>query len=382
MDWKDWRVKVTAIAIGAVLAVAAYAAYAAQYQRKVQATLIVYTYDSFFAYGDNATAAQAFVFDSFAESHRIELEVRRFGSSGDMKNALVLEKADPVADVVLGLSNLNGLVAKREGVLAPGAPNVPLSVLEPGLADALDPEHVLVPFEYSYIALDYDLRYLNETAFPELGEFMFEDITANPALARAFISGSPETSSSGLSFFLWNKAYWEKEHPDEPWWTWWADLYNATGGDIKIAPGWSEAFNLFYERAEGPDYHLLVSYATDPAYGFSFAGEAPWFGTTLVHNSTGGILGWREIQGMAVVNGTEHRELAETFLRWMLSNAVQNLIPMNEWVYPANRIVGGFVEFPYSIDPSNVIPLNEWISPELIATSLRDWLETWLEVIT
>lgn len=382
MEWKDWRVKVASIVVVAILAVAAYAIYAAQYQRKVKATLMIYTYDSFFAYGDNATAAQAFVFDTFAETHGIELEVRRYSSSGEVLEALVAERANPIADVVLGLSNLNGLLAKREGVLAPDAPDVSLSALEPGLADGLDPEHILIPFEYSYLAFDYDLRYLNESVYPELGALMFEDIMANPALARALILGSPLTSSSGLSFLLWNKAYWEKEHPEEPWWRWWADLYNATDHDVKTAKGWGEAFGLFYKRPAGPNYHLLVSYAADAAYGFSFGGEAPWFGTTLVRNATGAILGWQEIQGMAVVNGTEHRELAEAFLAWMLSNAVQSLIPMNEWVYPASRIVGSFLEFPYSIDPSTVVPLNGYVSAEEIASSLEDWIETWAEVTT
>lgn len=284
---------------------------------------------------------------------------------------LIEEKDQPRADVIIGVDNILIFEAIDNDVLEPYTPSN-LSLIRQDLVEFLDPQHYVVPYDYGLIALVYDTNFINSTAYPQIESLTFEDLLED-SYAKTMVTEDPTQSSTGLSFLLWQIAIYTKVYGRD-WSSWWAEIKDR----IHVAKSWGDAYSIFLNEAAGR--HIVVSYGTDPAYSYYFYNSTRYNATLLVAN--GSYYGWLQIEGIGIVRNAPHRELAEKFIEWFLSNEVQAEIPLNNWMYPANKNVELPEVYKYAIDPYSCKLANDLLSREEIKAHLSEWLYTWTEIMT
>ncbi len=360
---KPFEKKLLAIAVVLVLVVAGFSIfYYIQTREPHGKTLVIYTYSSFMAYGLNQTAAYNTVFGTFEKEYGVNIEIKV--PSQGLLPTLEAQKSNPQADIVIGLTNVNGVQTVQDGLLAryqsPAIHYINQSLLsEMGPASAY-----LTPYEYSYLGIDY-----NNTHFTGKFSPAFSDL-AKPANASNLLLENPTTSETGQEFLLWEIAYY-KYLLNENWTSWWTEVKPYASGHVYDS--WSTAFTQF-ESANSSA--LLVSYLSDPAYN-SYFGYGNTTGSTVVsHNGLN--YGWRTIYNIGIVNGSGNTALDEAFINHFLSPTVQDLIPTNEWMYPANTTTPIPPVYNSTMGQSSIIPLNDLVDATVIANNLQEWDIQWL----
>ena len=74
-------------------------------------------------------------------------------------------------------------------------------------------------------------------------------------------------------------------------------------------------------------------------------------------------------------------DLAKNFTEWFLSVEVQQHIPLNNWMYPANKNVTLPEAYKYAINPDDVEIANLLLNQTEIEECLHDWLYDWTELM-
>ncbi len=331
-------------------------------------TLVIYTYPSLFQYGSNPNATYANVFTAFEKKYNVNIDIEY---QDNLLATLNSQKSNPQADIVIGLTNVNEPLAVKNGLLTPYVS--PMLTNIPGyLVNDLSPGHYLSPYEYSLISFDYLLN----TTFYNTSKDNIENLSFqsfyNATYAHNLIVENPVYSSTGESFLLYEIAYYQYVL-NESWTTFWNSVKNS----VYITNDWSTAFNDFTNSSINKEF--LVSYATDPAYSMYFYNSLQ-YNATIAHFAQK-LYGWEDIYGIGIINHTKHLALAEKFIDWFLGSQVQNEIPLNEWMYPANSNVTLPAVYNYSVNPANVVVLNNYLTQLQISNNLPNWLEQWQTIM-
>jgi thiamine transport system substrate-binding protein len=362
---------VVAVAVAVVVVVAAFGIY--EYENGLapggEPTLVVYTYPSLFGGADCGAPAFTTVFGQFASSHHVRIDVEC--PAGTLLGTLLDQASSPAADLAIGLDELTTPVAEADHLLVPYDPPALVDV-PAALADELSPDHGAVPYEYGYLAIDYNATFAATTR-GAVAQATFQNFTENATWARGLLTENPEYDITGEEFLVWQIAYYEAlAHRN--WQSFWTTVWNE--GLPTPAPDWGTAFGEFSATSGNPP--MVVSYSTDPAYAAA-NGEPGAFNST-VSWWNGTAYGWRTIYGIGIVNGTKHLALDEQFEDWFLNGTVQNEIPLNEWEYPANVTVPLPPVFAAAIDPSTIVALNAEITAAEIVADLPTWIQQWLSL--
>ncbi len=326
-------------------------------------TLVVYAYPSLLGGACGGTVFSSLL-DQFDSAHDVHVEVDC--PSGTLVNTLLSEKNAPSADVVIGLDEITAPQAEANGLLVPYA-SPALADENASLASLLSPDHAVTPYEWGYLAFDYNLTFLAATS-GAVAKASFEQFAANSSWASALMVEDPTVDITGEEFLLWEIAYYTYvAHQD--WTSWWASV----DPHVRVAPDWGTAFNEFSSPPNNP--MVVVSYSTDPAYA-AYAGGPATFNSSVAW-ATGTAYGWKTVYGLGIVNGSRSISLDQAFIDWFLSGPVQSQIPTNEWEYPANTTVALPAVFGAALDPSQIEPLNGYLPPSALVSGLRGWLDTW-----
>lgn len=327
-------------------------------------TLVVYTYPSLFGGLDcgNRTAFQT-AFGTFASAHDIRIVVDC--PPGNLYSSLLGETGAPAADLVIGLDEITTPQAEAAHLLVPYAPPA-LADVPSYLVDALSPDHGAVPYESGYLAIDYNSSFYNATS-GAVAHATLPDLVNSTSWSSSLIVEDPTGDITGEEFLLWEIEYYT-HLLHENWTGFWTA---AARGPVHVAPTWGDAFSEFQSDVGS----LVVSYSTDPAF-------AAFYGQTGQFNATGSWwngtdYSWRTTYGIGIVNGSRHLALDQEFENWFLSGTVQQLLPTNEWEYPANSTVAVPSVFGYAIPPNSIVALNNFTSPSAVAAALPGWLATW-----
>jgi len=81
---------------------------------------------------------------------------------------------------------------------------------------------------------------------------------------------------------------------------------------------------------------------------------------------------------VGILAGTEHRELAEQLVDYILSQLFQEDMPLNMFVYPANENAELPAEF---VEWTQVPEETAVIDPQTIDANRETWIEAWTEVV-
>lgn len=319
-------------------------------------TLTVMTHDSF--------AISETVITEFEAQHGVEIQFVRSGDTGSALNQAILSRDNPLADVFYGVDN-TFLTRALDG-------DIFEAYSSPLLADIpdefkIDPEFYALPVNYGDVCINYDKTYFTETGLSVPASL--EELT-QPEYAGLLVVQNPATSSPGLAFLMATIA----QFGEEGYLDYWQSLRD---NDVAVVSNWETAYytNFSGSTGQGPQ-PMVVSYGSSPAAEVIFAE------VELDQSPTGSIIGpntcFRQVEFVGILRGTEQRELAETFIDYMLSVPFQEDIPLHMFVFPVNQdasLPEAFVEHVQIPDQPASLP------PEMIDQNREQWIDAWLETV-
>lgn len=305
--------------------------------------LTVYTYDSFAAdWGPGPAVKKAFEAECECELKLVALE-----DGVSLLNRLRMEGKNSKADVVLGLDNnlleaatQTGLFAKSgvadDAVEVPGGWN----------------NDTFVPFDYGWFSFVYDKTKLTNppTSLKELVE-------SNEKWR--VIYQDPRTSTPGLGLLLWMQKVYGDNTPEA-----WKKLAAKT---VTVTKGWSEAYGLFLKG----ESDLVLSYTTSPAYHII---EEKKDNIAAANFSEGHYL---QVEVAGRLAASKQPELAEKFLKFMVTPAFQNTIPTGNWMYPVTDIT-----LPEGFNTLEKPQTSLEFSASEVASQRATWINEWQRAVS
>lgn len=306
--------------------------------------LTVYTYSSFPVPLIEKVQAE------FKENHGIDVKFKSFSDTGPLFNQLLQEKKNPVADVVIGLDNNYFVRVVKEDLFHPYRPQAADKIREDLI---FDPEYRLIPFDYGFVLFNYDREKLDRvpTTHKEL---------LDPYFKGKIIMENPLTSSPGQVFLLTTVALFGEEG--------YLDYWKALKENIlAITPGWDEAYGM-YTSGEAP---IVLTYGTSPVYHLLYD-KTERYQALVLDNAA-----YAQIEGVGVVKGTKRLKAAQMLVDYLLSEEFQEMIPENQFMYPARSDVKLPESFRIAANPERLLNLPQ----EKVEENLDRWLSDWEKAI-
>ena len=296
------------------------------------------------------------LFDNFTLETGIDVEVVNAGDAGELVSRAILTAGQPEADVLYGVDNTFLQRALDADIF--------MAYSSPGLASVpdelkLDPENRVTPIDYGDVCVNY---WRDELA---VAPTSIADLT-KPELASSFVTMDPEASSPGFAFLLATIA----TYGDDGWQDYWRQL---TEGGVAVTSGWTDAYYGQF-IAGGGEKAIVTSYATSPVAEMIFA-------TSDIDQPPTGVIAdscFRQIEFAGVLAGTENPDAAALLIDFLLSETFQADIPLNMFVFPANRDVEppeSFLEWAAEVED----PLT--LSPSEIEENRARWTDEWAEIV-
>lgn len=311
-----------------------------------ESSLVIYAYDSFVAEWGPAGR----VVPKFEGKHGVRVELISVGDAGQVLNRAILEKADPQADILVGIDNNLLGRALEEGVIesyrAADLARVPEEL-------HLDPPGAVTPFDYGYFAFVYDSQALKDPPGS------LEDLT-DPRFRDKIIVEDPRTSSPGLGLLLWTVAVYGEGYLD-----YWRRLAPNL---LTITEGWDTAYGMF-TSGEAP---LVLSYTTSPAYHLEYEGTERYQALIFPEGH------YLQVEGMGLVKGAPHPRLARAFLDFVLTEDFQGEIPLTNWMYPVDA--QGRTPESFRLAPRPGKTLN--LPAAEVRRNQERWIAAWLRVVS
>lgn len=258
--------------------------------------LTVYTYDSFVSdWGPGPAIEKA-----FEETCGCDLKLVGNGDGAALLARLKLEGARTDADVVMGLDTSLVAAAKETGLFAETEVS----------ADYTLPiewtDSVFAPYDWGYFAFVHNKTLTAPANFKALG-----------ASDLKIVIQDPRSSTPGLGLLMWVKAAYGDEAPA----VWDAMADNV----VTVTKGWSEAYGLFLEG----EADMVLSYTTSPAY--HLIAEEDDSKTAAAFDEGH----YMQVEVVGALAGSDQPELAADFVRFMVSDAAQAILPTTNWMYPS-----------------------------------------------
>ena len=304
-------------------------------------TLTIYTYDSFVSdWGPGPIIKK-----KFEDKFKIHLEFITVDSAATLLTKVILEGSSTKADIVLGL-DMNLLdEANKSNLFFKHSLEHLINIID--LPIEWESEN-FAPYNYGYFAFVY-----NNKKFTNPPNSMEELI--NNTDARIVIQ-DPRTSTPGLGLLTWIKAIYGNKAGDA-----WEKLNKKI---ISVTKGWTDAYYNIFLAGEAD---MVLSYTTSPAAHIMFENNYDY---SAINFSEGNYI---TIEFAGILKSSKNKLLAKKFLRFMLTEDFQSIIPLTNIMYPVTKIN----DLPDAYK-SLEIPKVLQIDPTIINTNKEDWIEEWL----
>ncbi len=300
--------------------------------------LTVYTYDSFVADWGPGPAVEA----AFEAECGCDLKFVATGDGTALLSRVLLEGASTEADIVLGLDTNLTAAAAASGVFAAHGVTAANFALPVRWTDA-----TFLPYDWGWFAFVYDRTKIDTVP---------ADFEALAASDMKILIEDPRSSTPGLGLLLWIKAAYG-DRAAEVW-------KGLSDNIVTVTPGWSEAYGMFLAG----EADLVLSYTTSPAYHLIAEGDDS---KAAARFSEGHYL---QVEVAAKIRTTDTPDLADRFLAFMVSDAVQSIIPETNWMYPAVTPSGGLPKgFETLIQPEESLLFSAGEAAALRDAALAEW---------
>ena len=332
--------------------------------------LNIYTHESFLAWGpsEDYEVVMDQAFHSFGLEHNVTVNLHVFSGMVEALNILIQNKDDQLADIVIGLDSTMVSRAKSENILLPYT-EVNLGNISTDLVNALDAEKYLIPIDYGLLAFVYDSAFINSTLYSELDALTFDNLLST--FGEGLAVQNPTLSATGLNFLLYQIIFYE-EILGLDWHDWWKDAKEL----VAIDDSWSDSWDRVFGTKQK---HIMVSYGTDPGFN-AFFGYGNDSNARIIEYKSD-LYGWMQIEGIGIVNGATNLTLAKAFIDHAISNDFQELIAINNWMFPASSSIDLPPCYDYAITTENVTILNTLVTPSYIGENYQAWLVDWQNII-
>ncbi|MGD1817236.1 MAG: thiamine ABC transporter substrate-binding protein [Pleomorphochaeta sp.] len=309
--------------------------------------ITVYAYDAFC--GDWGPGQK--VVEAFKEKTGIDVNLVSAGDAIEMLTKAELEKDNPKADVIIGISDDMAVKAYNSDLFD--------SYDSPVLNDIpeflqFDKQNRLLPFDYGNFAFVYDSAKISQADLPK----SLEDLT-DPKYKDKVLLIDPRTSSVGLGLLIWTRELFGDDYLN--WWE------NMKDNALTITEGWSSAYGMF-TAGEAP---ITLSYTTSPVYHVMFEDTTRYQALIFDegHSAT--------IEGVGILKSSNKKDLAKQFVDFLLTDAQLDIASANS-MYPTNLAT----ELPKAFDwaPKPQITLS--LDANDIEDNLDTWLNEWTEVMS
>ncbi len=263
---------------------------------------------------------------------------------GDLLPRILLEGARTDADIVFGLNTDVTKRARESGLFAPHGQSTDALTLPIEWTD-----DIFLPYNYGHTAFVYDNTRLAEPPAS------FDALLDAPDDLKIVIQ-DPRTSISGLALVLWVQAVYGDAAQDA-----WERLAPKI---LTVTKGWSESYGLFTDG----EADMVLSYTTSPAYHIIEEDDRTKKAAIFPEGH------YFMVELAAKVAGTDHPELADQFMAFVLSEEFQSMIATGNWSFPAalpqDRWPDGFKELDL---PEKVLFYSEDEAAELRDRAIEAW---------
>jgi thiamine transport system substrate-binding protein len=308
-----------------------------------QPELVIYTYESFVSEWGPGPAIAA----NFEKTCGCTVRFVGAGDGAALLGRLRLEGERSPADIVLGLDTNLTAEAKATGLFAAHGVEDPALDLPVAWDD-----DTFLPYDWGYFAFVYD-----RTKMPD-PPGSFEELIASDA---SIVIHDPRSSTPGLGLLMWVKAaYGDRASAI------WQGLAPHV---VTVSPGWSEAYGLFLEG----EVDMALAYTTSPAYHL-IAEQDDGKRAAMFREGH-----YMQVEVAARTAASDQPKLAQDFLRFMLTDGFQAVIPTTNWMYPAHLPAGGL---PEGYDTLEVPAKPLLFSPEEARAKRDAALAEWLAVLS
>lgn len=296
--------------------------------------LTVYTYDSFIS--DWGPGPQ--IETAFEAECGCDVQFVGAGDGAALLGRLRLEGARTKADVVVGLDTNLTAAAAATGLFAP------LEMDDVAFDLPVEwQDDMFVPYDWGYFAFVYD-----KVKLPAPPKSFIELAAASPDLK--IVIQDPRSSTPGLGLLLWVKAAYGNGA---------RAIWDGLAPHIlTVTNGWSEAYGLFLEG----EADMVLSYTSSPAYHLIAEDDDTKAAAPFEEGH------YVQIEVAGRIASSNHAELSRQFLRFLLSDKAQEILPVTNWMYPAVLPPAGLPEgFETLIAPEQAL-----IYPAGDAAAIRD----------
>jgi thiamine transport system substrate-binding protein len=299
---------------------------------------------------------------SFEADNNVTVQIIPSGDTGAALNKAILAKGNPLADVLYGVDNTFLSRALKEDIFDAYAPNG----LESIPAELkLDPQMRATPTDFGDVCPNYEIAYFDEKGIPPPQDLA--DL-AKPEYKGLLVVQNPATSSPGLAFMLATIGVYGEEG--------YLDYWQALkANDVLAVNDWDSAYYGEFSL-HGGTRPIVISYGSSPPAEVIFAETRPETAPTVVVSANRSC--YRQIEFAGILKGAKERQLAETWLDFMLAPAFQEDMPLQMFVFPANpaaRLPPEFQE--YTTIPAQTAQVD----PAAIEARREQWLQDWTDTV-
>lgn len=312
-------------------------------------TITLATHDSF-ALSDGTL-------ERFTAATGVSVRVLKADDAGAMVSQAVITSGRPTADVMFGVDNTFMCKALAADVFAPYS--------SPALANVdngyqLDPHRRLTPVDVGDVCVNYW-----KSSFATNPPRGFDDL-AKPDYRGQFVTPHVDTSSPGFAFMLSTIA----KYGESGWESYWKKLRD---NKVEVTSGWTQAYTEKF-KSGGGERTIVTSYASSPAAEVVFSeGKLAEPPTAVIGETC-----FRQIEFAGVLRGTAHPQAAALLVDFLLSDDVQNDIPLNMFVFPVSKtatVPAEFSRFAQLVER----PLT--MDPAKIEANRVKWTERWVQTV-
>jgi thiamine transport system substrate-binding protein len=215
-------------------------------------------------------------------------------------------------------------------------------------------DDTFIPYDYGHFAVIYDTQTIKNPP-KSLKDLVDGDPSQKIAIE------DPRTSTPGLGLLLWVKSVYGDKAPEA-----WAKLKKRV---LTVTPGWSEAYGMF-TKGEVP---MVLSYTTSPAYHMV---EEKTDRYQAAEFSEGHYI---QIEVAGLLKGSKNRDLAKQFLQFLVSPAVQDVIPTTNWMMPAAATSTPLPDaFGKLVQPKKTFLMGS----DEVAKNRQAWIDEWLTAMS
>ena len=304
-------------------------------------TLTVYTYDSFISeWGPGPIVKK-----NFEDKFNKHIEFIAVDSAATLLTKVILEGSSTKADIVLGLDmNLLDEANKSNLFINHSLIDIKNKIKLPITWES----EKFVPYNYGYFAFVY-----NNKKFTNPPKSMNELINKTDA---KIVIQDPRTSTPGLGLLTWIKSIYGNNAANE-----WKKLNNKI---VSVTKGWTDAYYNIFINGEAD---MVLSYTTSPAAHIMFEDN---YNFSAISFDEGNYI---SIEFAGILKSSKNILLAKKFLRFMLTEDFQSVIPSTNIMYPVIKINN----LPKAYDTLE-IPKAIQIDPKIINDNKDIWIEEWL----